>query len=84
MMDTKDEETEKLKKYRGPTKPVPPKDIRIDCVGHDDKRCSSKNRCKLTDCKGLSRTDCFVSQLLCCASFINNTKIPLLISDIKT
>ncbi|CAG5014544.1 unnamed protein product [Parnassius apollo] len=32
------------KKHRGPAKPVPPKDIRTDGIGQDEKRCSAKNR----------------------------------------
>uniref|UniRef100_A0A1B0A8N8 PiggyBac transposable element-derived protein domain-containing protein n=1 Tax=Glossina pallidipes TaxID=7398 RepID=A0A1B0A8N8_GLOPL len=54
------------KKHRGPTKPIPPKDIRTDGIGHDEKRCSSKNRCKLPGCKGFSRTECIKCKVTLC------------------
>ncbi|CAK1590101.1 unnamed protein product [Parnassius mnemosyne] len=54
------------KKHRGPAKPVPPKDIRTDSIGHDEKRCSAKNRCKLPGCKGFSRTECVKCKVALC------------------
>ncbi|CAB3260354.1 unnamed protein product [Arctia plantaginis] len=40
------------KRHRGPAKPVPPKDVRTDGIGHDQKRFTFKNRCKLPGCHG--------------------------------
>lgn len=54
------------KKHRGPTKPIPPKDIRTDGLGHDEKRCLSKNRCKLPGCSGFSRTECVKCKVALC------------------
>ncbi|CAG9561119.1 unnamed protein product [Danaus chrysippus] len=40
------------KRHQGPMKPFPPRDVRTDGLGHSEKRCTFKNRCKLPGCKG--------------------------------
>lgn len=54
------------KRHRGPMKPVPPTDVRTDGLGHNEKRCTSKNRCKLPGCKGFSRTECTKCKVALC------------------
>lgn len=54
------------KKRKGPMKPIPSKDVRMDGVGHHERRCDRKNRCKLPGCKGFSRTECTKCKVALC------------------
>lgn len=60
-----------IKKTKGPTQHVPPRDVRLDQVGHW-MIWGTRNRCKFPYCTGYSQTLCEKCGLNLCCNKINN------------
>lgn len=65
------EEMVAAKKTKGPTRYVPPRDIRLDQVGHW-MVWATRNRCKFPGCSGYSQTSCEKCGLNLCFNKKNN------------
>lgn len=60
------------KRKRGPTKHIPPKEVRTDQTGHWPVLQDSKMKCKNPICKGFTRTKCEKCGVELCLNNKNN------------